>query len=67
MEKISMKEAREAAHLTQEQMAERLGVSRPTVTLWESGKLNMKRVSFIAYCTAAGFSEDQIFLPENIT
>lgn len=65
--KIPMKAARVAAHLTQQQMADRLGVSRPTVVNWELGKLKMKKTSFIAYCAVAGFSEDEIFLPENIT
>ena len=67
MRKIPMRAARVAANLTQQQMADKLGVSRPTVNLWESGKLNMKRANFIAYCAVAGFSEDEIFLPENIT
>ena len=67
MRKIPMKAARVAANLTQQQMADKLGVARPTVTLWESGKLNMKKANFIAYCAVAGFSEDEIFLPDNIT
>jgi DNA-binding transcriptional regulator YiaG len=36
-----LKQAREDAELTQEQVADRLGVSRVTVTLWE-GKAEVK-------------------------
>lgn len=37
-----LKEARENAELTQEQIADKLGVSRVTVTLWE-GKAEVKK------------------------
>jgi DNA-binding transcriptional regulator YiaG len=37
-----LKEARENAELTQEQVADQLGVSRVTVTLWE-GKAEVKK------------------------
>lgn len=37
-----LKEARENAELTQEQVADKLGVSRVTVTLWE-GKAEIKK------------------------
>jgi len=67
MQKISMKAARVAAGLTQQEMADKLGVTRSTVNLWENGKLNMKKANFIAFCAVAGFEEDDIFLPVNIT
>lgn len=38
----ALKQAREDAGLTQEQVAEKLGVSRVTVTLWE-GKAEVKQ------------------------
>ena len=37
-----LKQAREDAELTQEQIADKLGVSRVTVTLWE-GKAEVKK------------------------
>lgn len=37
-----LKRAREDAELTQEQVADKLGVSRVTVTLWE-GKAEVKK------------------------
>lgn len=37
-----LKQAREDAELTQEQVADKLGVSRVTVTLWE-GKAEVKK------------------------
>lgn len=37
MEKLRIRELREAAELTQTDLARALGVSRPAVSLWESG------------------------------
>lgn len=51
-----LKKAREDAELTQEQVAEKLGVSRVTVTLWE-GKAEVKKPKadrFLAAVEALG-------------
>lgn len=66
MRKISLKAARVASDMTQEKLAEKMGVTRQTVTLWELGKLKMSRRAFLAFCSVTGFNEDEIFLPEII-
>lgn len=63
MAKISMAAARVNAGLTQEEMARKLQVSRPTYASWESGKAEMKIAFFIAFCQITGFSTDDIYLP----
>ena len=35
----NLKPLRKAQHLTQQQLAEMLGVGRTTVTMWESGEI----------------------------
>lgn len=62
--KFTMKNARKASGFTQKSLAERLGVSRNTVYYWESGRREITRAHFIAFCAVTGFSEDEIFLPE---
>lgn len=67
MAKISMKAARVAANMTQEQLAEKLGVSRQLVFEWENGKREVRAVYFYAFCHVTGFSEDDILLPKMST
>lgn len=67
MSKISLAAARVNAKLTQEEMAEKLGVARQTYHAWESGKADMKAAYFIAFCSITGFSTDDIFLPNEST
>ena len=64
MAKISFKAARVAANMTQEELAEKLDVSRSTVINWENGKTEMRMVYLYAFCHITGFSEDDIILPE---
>lgn len=63
MAKISLAAARKAANLTQEQLADKMGVSRQTVVDWESGKREMRTAYFYMFCGITGFSEDDILLP----
>ena len=67
MAKISLVAARVNAGLTQEKMAEKLGVSRQTVHAWETGKAEMKTAYFIAFCAITGFTTEDIFLPIDFT
>lgn len=67
MSKISLAAARVNAKLTQEEMANKLGITRQTYAAWESGKAEMKTAFFIAFCQITGFSVDDIFLPSEST
>lgn len=64
MAKITLAAARVNTGMTQEEIAERLGVSRATVIQWETGKKEMRPAYLYAYCHLTGFSEDDILLPE---
>ena len=63
MAKIPINAARVAAGFTQEQLAEKMDVSRQTVIDWESGRREMKTAYFYMFCQITGFSEDDILLP----
>lgn len=67
MAKITLAAARTNADLTQEQLAERMGVSRQTVFDWENGRRVMKPVYLYMFCGITGFSEDDILLPAKST
>ena len=63
MAKIPINAARIAAGFTQEQLAEKMEVSRQTVIEWENGKRVMKAAYLYFFCKITGFSEDDILLP----
>lgn len=63
MKQISLAAARVNAGYTQEELAEKLGVTRKSIQNWESGKKIMRKSNFIAFCTVTGFDQDDIFLP----
>lgn len=63
MPKIPIKAARIAAGLTQEELAEKMEVSRQAVINWETGKKEMKTAYFYLFCRITGFAEDDILLP----
>jgi len=67
MAKIPLNAARVAAGLTQEELGEKMGVSRQTIINWETGKQEMKTVYLYAFCHVTGFSEDDILLPKMST
>jgi DNA-binding XRE family transcriptional regulator len=67
MSRISLAAARVNAKLTQEEMANKLEVTRQTYHAWETGKAKMKTAYFIAFCQITGFSTDDIFLPDVLT
>ena len=62
-QRITMAAARVNAGLTQEEIAEKLGVTRTTYNVWETGKAEMKTAYFIAFCQIVGFNSDDIILP----
>jgi len=65
--KIPMNAARIAAGFTQEEMAQKMGVSRQSIINWESGKSEIKTAYFYMFCKLTGFSEDDILLPKKST
>lgn len=67
MTKIPFKAARVAAGLTQQELAEKIGVSRYTVIDWENGKREIRTPYLHLFCTITGFSEDDIILPKLAT
>ena len=64
MSKIPFKAARVAAGLTQQGLADQMGVSRFTVIDWERGKRKIKTPYLNLFYTITGFSEDDIILPK---
>lgn len=67
MAKIPINAARVAAGLTQEQLADKMDVSRQTVIDWESGRREMKTAYLYLFCKVTGFTEDDILLPQKST
>ena len=61
--KITLKAARVNAGLSQDGLAERLGVSSKMIVEWELGKSEMRPAYLLAICYITGFSEDDIILP----
>ncbi len=63
MAKVTLAGARVSAGLTQQELADKLGVSRCSVANWESGKTEIRTATFIAFCHVTGFDRDDILLP----
>ena len=66
MAKIPLKAARVAANLTQEELAERMSVSRASINNWENGRAEIKPAFLCMYCQITGFDVDDIILPEGL-
>lgn len=64
---ISLAAARVNAGLTQNDMAQKMGVSNKTIVNWEKGKIRPKAAQFHYFCELAGIDPDYIFLPHNET
>ena len=67
MRQISVKAARAEKGLTQQELAEKMGVSRQSVIAWESNRKGMTKSHLLAFCMVTGFNEDEIFLPKEST
>lgn len=52
---------RERRHMTQNQVAEKLGVSKMTVSRWESGDRSLTAKRLLEYCKAIGARADDVF------
>ena len=64
MKNLRLKAARAAKDLSQQQLAERVGVSRQTINAIEKGDYNPSIRLCIAICRALGKSLDALFWEE---
>lgn len=67
MAKVTLAGARKSAGFTQEEMAEKLGISRSLMINLESGKAELKPYYFLAICSITGFDPDDFLLPCDTT
>lgn len=64
---ISLAAARVNAGLTQEEMAEKMHITKQTVINWEKGRVIPKTAQFEMFCRICGIPSDNIFLPNKST
>ncbi len=64
---ISLAAARVNAEMTQEEVAEKLGVSKQSVVNWEKGRTKLSIATFKTLCNMYKIPEDKIFLPISST
>lgn len=65
--KISLKAARVNAELTQQQVADMIGVRKETVISWEKGKTEIKAIWLNRLCDIYKISTANILLPYSLT
>ena len=61
--KIRLSAVRVNAGLSQQDIADKMGVSRITVGNWESGKVKMKEAELRMYADICSFPRENIFCP----
>lgn len=61
MKNLKLKSARASLDMSQEQLAEVVGVTRQTIGMIEAGKFNPSLQLCIAICKALGKTLDEIF------
>ena len=64
MKNLKLKAARAAKDLSQEQLAQLVGVTRQTIGMIEAGNYNPTLNLCIAICKALDRTLDELFLPE---
>ena len=67
MPRITWEAARVNTGMSQEKMAEKMGVSRALYNRMETGKVEIKPVYLYAFCLITGFSTDDIIMPSEST
>ena len=65
MKNLKLKSARAAKDLSQQQLADIIGVSRQTISAIEKGDYNPTINLCIAICRILGKTLDELFWPEN--
>ena len=66
LRKLTMKAARALADMTQDDIADKMGVSRQCVSLWENGKNKISATQLEQFCEIVGVKMNEIFLPKKI-
>ena len=61
--KISLKAARVNANLTQQQVADKVGVRKETIISWENGKSEIKAIMLNRLCDLYRIPTSNILLP----
>lgn len=56
-----IREFRKEMHLTQKQLADRLGVSHSTIQKWESGAVEMPGQALIGLCSVFGCEAEELY------
>ncbi|MFV0314804.1 MAG: helix-turn-helix transcriptional regulator [Anaerotignum sp.] len=64
MKNLKIKSARAALDLSQDELAQRIGVTRQTIGMIEAGKYNPTLNLCIALCKALGKTLDELFWEE---
>ena len=66
MGKLTLAAARVANGLTQQEMAEKLGVSKVMINQLENGSTKIKPIHLYAYCYVTGFKEDDFLCLDDL-
>ena len=61
--KIRLPAVRVNAGLSQEELANKMHVSRVTIANWENNKVKMSEADLMLYSSICGFPREYIFLP----
>ena len=67
MAKVTIAGARVSCGLSQQELADKMGVSRATVTNWERNKRTMRMPYLLLFCQITGFNKDDILVPVKST
>lgn len=65
--KLTMKAIRVNANLTQQELADAMGVSRSSIIAWETGRTKISTVCLMAFCYVTKTRVDDVFLPREST
>lgn len=65
--KISLKGARIEKNMTQRQAAEKMSVTKETISNWERGRTAPTWLQLMDLCNLYGVDISDIFLPERLT
>ena len=64
MAKVTIAGARVTKGMSQEELAQKIGVSRAAVANWESGKTDIRLKHLQKICEVTGFEMDDFLLPK---